>query len=215
MKKTLGVVMFTMTLWSCNSQSSKTEGNSSTEPLKTELAAENKPTIFIKDSSLYDPAFVKGLKDYNEPLQLIGNYVIAGTDTIWFPEDLPLNKHLEFKATKDHQNYLLSVSRTNLTNLSYSFQLTDEKDKLIDSKSGNAVLGSMFFLASETDNDSETGEVYGSYEYWDNSNDCWFAIRIGHGNTPNGKQRAIVNYGCEDKNKQAFMLEQCPTLRAE
>ena len=94
-------------------------------------------------------------------------------------------------------------------------KITDKENKVINTKSGIAVLGSMFFLASEMDEDSETGDGYGSSEYWDRANDCWFAIRVGIGKDHNGKQRAMLNYGCEDKNKQRLNLEDCPTLRTE
>lgn len=215
MKKTICMLMVTLGLWSCNNTSSKNEGKLTNESLKTEMAIENGSNMVIKDSSHYDPAFINGLKGYKEPIQLIDNYIIAESDTTYFPENLPLNKPMVFKAAKDHQTYLLTVTRTSLTNLSYSFKRTGENDKLMDSKSGNAVLGSMFFLASEMDEDTQSAEGYGSYEYWDKTTDCWFALRIGQGNDLNGKQRAMINYGCEDKNKQALALNECPTLRTE
>lgn len=71
---------------------------------------------------------------------------------------------------------MLTVTRTNLTNLPYCFQFTDKDHKTVDTKSGKAILGSMFFLASENDEDSQTGVGYGSCEYWDKTNDCWFVI---------------------------------------
>ena len=108
---------------------------------------------------------------------------------------------------------MLTVTRTNLTDLTYNFQLTDKDNKIIDTKSGKAILGSMFFLASENDEDSQTGDGYGSCEYWDKVIDCWFAIRVGIGKDDNGKLRAMVNYGCKDKSKQTLNLDQCPTLR--
>lgn len=65
------------------------------------------------------------------------------------------------------------------------------------------------------DEDTELGEGYGSSEYWDNSNNCWFSIRIGIGKDENKKQRAKLTYGCEDKSKQRLNLDECPTLRTE
>lgn len=215
MKNAVLIVMVTLVFCSCYHQPSKMEGKSSAEPVQAGTVSKEQSTLIIKDSTRYDPTFIKGLTKYKKPIQLIDNYIIAGTDTTYFPEDIPLNKTIDFKATKDQKKYVLSVSRTSLTNLTYAFKLMDEKDKLLDSKSGNAVLGSMFFLASEIDQDLKTGEGYSSYEYWDNSTDCWFSVRIGHGNAPDGKQRAKVNYGCVDKNKQALTLKECPTLRAE
>lgn len=215
MKKTVFVAMITLGVWSCYSQPSKTEVKSGTEPLKTGTTNTGQSNIFIKDPSQYDKIFIQGLYNYTDPLQLIDNHIISEGYTYWFPEDLQLNRTIVFKASRDKKNFLLSATRTSLTNLSYSFKLTNEKNKIIKSKSGKAVLGSMFFFGSEMDEDSETGEGYSSYEYWDNSGDCWFSLRIGHGNTPNEKQKAKITYGCEDKNKPILELEECPTLRAE
>lgn len=215
MKKTIYTAMITLGLWSCYSQPSKTEAKPAAEPLPTATADANQSTVVIKDYTQYDKAFINELAQYKEPLQLNDNHIVAGADTIYFPEDLPLNKTIDFKATKDQKNYLLSIKRTSLTNLTYAFKLMDEKDKLLDAKSGTAILGSLFFLGSETDNDTKTGEVYGSYEYWDKNSDCWFALRIGHEKDAQGKQRAMVKDGCEDKNKQTLKLDKCPTLRAE
>lgn len=143
------------------------------------------------------------------------NYILIGNDTTYFPDDLSLNKVTTFKATKDNNKFVLTVTRTNLTNLTYNFQLTDKDNKIIDTKSGKAVLGSMFFLASENDEDSQIGDGYGSCEYWDKVNDFWFAIRVGIGKDDNWKLRAMLNYGCNDKSKQTLNLDQYPTLRTE
>jgi hypothetical protein len=171
--------------------------------------------IYVKDKSQYDQSFIEGLSGYNEPILLIDNYIITGKDTTYFPDAFPVEKAITFKGTKAGDNYLLTVTRTNLTNLTYNFQLTNKDNKTIGTKSGKSVLGSMFFLASETDNDSLTGESYASHEYWDKTDDCWFSIRIGNDKDKNGKQRAMLTYGCEDKSKQNFKLDECPTLRTE
>jgi len=185
------------------------------QTLQTDSDDKQLQDIYIKDKSQYDQTFIDGLADYNEPIKLIDNFIITGKDTTYFPEDLNLNNATTFKAIKDNNKYLLTVTRTNLTNLTYNFQLTDKDNKTIDNKSGKAILGSMFFLASENDEDSQTGNGYGSYEYWDKTNDCWFSIRVGIGKDDNGKQRAMLNYGCNDKSKQTLNLDECPTLRTE
>jgi hypothetical protein len=177
---------------------------------------DKQPTnIYIKDKSQYDPAFIGGLSAYNEPISLIDNYIITGRDTTYFPENLSLNKAIVFKASKGNNKYVLTVIRTSLTNLNYNFKLTDNDDKTLDSKSGKSVLGSMFFLGSEMDKDALTAEEYASCEYWNKTNDCWFSIRIGKGKDRNGKQRAMLTYGCEDKNKRSLKVDECPTLRTE
>lgn len=183
--------------------------------LQTDSADKQLHDIYIKDKSQYDQTFIDGLADYNEPIKLIDNYIITGKDTTYFPKVLSLNKATTFKATKGNNEFLLTVTRINLTTLTYNFQLTDKDNKTVNTKIGKAILGSMFFLASENDEDSQTSEGYGSCEYWDKANDCWFAIRIGIGNDDNGKQRAMLNYGCNDKSKQTLNLDECPTLRTE
>ena len=185
------------------------------QTLETDTSGKELHDIYIKDKSQYDQTFIDGLVEYNEPIKLIDNYILTGNDTTYFPNDLSLNKVTPFKATKDNNKFVLTVTRTNLTNLTYNFQLTDKDNKILDTKSGKAILGSMFFLASENDEDSQTGDGYGSCEYWDKVNDCWFAIRVGIGKDYNGKLRAMLNYGCNDKSKQTLNLDECPTLRTE
>lgn len=216
MKQTVYILTLAFGLGSCNNPTTEKLANkNSVDTLNT--VSTNKPNleIYIKDKSQYDHTFIDGLGDYNEPIKLIYNYIITGKDTTYFPEDLSLNKVTIFNANKDSNKFVLTVTRTNLTNLTYYFQIIDKDNKTLDSKSGKAILGSMFFLASENDEDSQTGDSYGSCEYWDKTNDCWFTIRIGIGKDDNGKLRAMLNYGCYDKSKQTLNLDECPTLRTE
>lgn len=214
MKQTIYILILAFGLESCNNQTTeKAVDKNSVDTLKTVSADKPQLDIYIKDKSQYDQTFIDGLANYNEPIKLIDNYIITGQDTTYFPTDLILNKPTTFTAIKDNHNYVLTVKRNNLTNLTYTFKLIDKDNKTVDTKSGKAILGSMFFLASEVDEDSETGDGYGSCEYWDKSNDCWFAIRIGKDD--NGKLRAMLKYGCDDKNKQTLNLDECPTLRTE
>ena len=216
MKQTIYILILAFGLGSCNNQTTeKAVDKNSVDTLKTASADKQQLDINIKDKSQYDQTFIEGLANYNEPIKLIDNYIITGQDTTYFPTDLILNKPTIFTAIKDNHKYVLTVTRNNLTNLTYTFKLIDKDNKTVDTKSGKAILGSMFFLASEIDEDSETGDGYGSCEYWDKSNDCWFAIRIGIGKDDNGKLRAMLKYGCDDKNKQTLNLDECPTLRTE
>ncbi|GAL87538.1 hypothetical protein ATO12_19910 [Sporocytophaga myxococcoides] len=216
MKQIIYILTLAFGLYGCNNKTTeKATDQNLGDTLQTISADKPNLEIYIKDKSQYDQTFINGLADYNEPIKLIDNYIITGKDTTYFPEDLNLNKETTFKATKDINKYVLTVTRNNLTNLTYTFKLIDKDNKTVDTKSGKAILGSMFFLASEVDEDSETGDGYGSCEYWDKSNDCWFAIRIGIGKDDNGKLRAMLKYGCDDKNKQTLNLDECPTLRTE
>lgn len=203
-------------LFNCNNQAAeKTVDKNVIDSVQITSINKDQTDIFVKDKSKYDQTFIDGLSGYNEPIKLIDNYIITGKDTTYFPDDLPLNKQTIFKGSRNSRNIVLAVTRTNLTDLTYNFHLTDLDNKTIDNKAGEAILGSMFFLGSENDADSQTGETYGSYEYWDKSNGCWFSIRIGIGEDDNGRQRATLTYGCEDKIKQTLNLDECPILRTE
>src|SRR5690606_10560862 len=126
-------------------------------------------------------------------IKLINNYILTDRDTTFFPNDLELNKKTTFRGINDSAKFTLTVTRTNLTNLNYEFLILDKNDKIVETKSGKAILGSMFFLASEVDEDDQTGTAYGSYEYSDKAvNGCGSAIRIGVGLDDNGKQRATL-----------------------
>ena len=88
-------------------------------------------------------------------------------------------------------------------------------NETVDSKIGRGTLSAMFFLASEVDEDSQTGDSYGSSEYLDNSSNCSLSIRVGIKKDDYGRLRATINYKCNDKVGIAFNLEDCPTLRTE
>lgn len=202
-------------LGSCNDPTKENSAEkNSFDTLQTVLADKQQQGIYIKDKSQYDQTFIDGLADYNEPIKLIDNYIITGVDTTYFPNDLSLNIPTIFKASKDGNKYLLTVTRINLTSLTYEFQLSDKDNNTIDTKSGKATLFSAFFLGPEGDVDTESGG-YGSQEYWDKANDCWLSLRIGIGADNNGKKRAKVTFGCEDKSKQTLDLDDCPVLRTE
>lgn len=190
------------------------ENQNSVDTLQTDSAEKRLQDIYIKDKSQYDQTFINGLADFKEQIKLIDNYIITGTDTTYFPEDLKLNTKTTFTASKDNHKFSMTVTRTNFTNINYNFQLLDKDNAVIDSKSGQAILGSGFFLAPEGDIDTEMGG-YGSYEYWDKSNNCYFSARIGIGKDENGKQRAKLNYSCDNKSIKAIDLDECPVLRTE
>jgi hypothetical protein len=214
MKQTIYILTLAFGLGSCNNQTTeKAVDKNLVDTLKTVSADKQQLDIYIKNKSQYDQTFIDGLVDYNEPIKLIDNYIVTGNDTTYFPEDLILNKPTTFTAIKENNKYVLTVTRTNLTNLTYKFQLTDKDNKTLDTKSGKAILGSRFFIGPEGDDDIEGG--YGSQEYRDNGKDSYLSIRIEIGKTDNGKQRAKIHYRFNDKTKKTLDLDECPTLRTE
>lgn len=215
MNQLISILTLTLFLLWCSDKTGKAIPKESADTLRAVSAVKKQSDIFIKNRSLYDPSFISGLSRYPEPIRLADNYLVAGKDTSWFPEVLPLNQAIVFTATKAGNQYRLTVTRTNLTDLTYHFILSGKDNTTLDTKTGKSVLGSMFFFGSEMDKDTQTGEGYASYEYWDKKADCWLAVRIGTCREKNGKLRAMIEYGCEDKNQPHLRLKECPTLRTE
>ena len=215
MKKTFYNLTLILFLISCGYKTRKTADKVSLDTLLTISPDPTRSNFFIKDKSQYDPSFVEELSRIREPVRLIDNYIIVREDTTYFPGDLTPGNAIVFKGTKAGRNYVLTVTRENLTNLQYDFKLTGEDETVIYSRSGKSVLGSAFYLGSEMDEDSRNGEGYPSYEYWDKTADCHFALRIGHGKDDHGKLRAKLKYGGEDHSKPSLSLNECPTLRTE
>jgi len=201
---------------SCGGGVGKTiDSEPSVQRVREIKTAKTRSDIYIEDQSRYSPSFIKGLAAYDGTISLVDNYIVTDHDTTLFPEITPLNQPVVFKATNVKYNYTLTITRTNLTNFNYRFHLDSKDSKVVFEKSGEAVLSSFFFLATEIDDDSETGEGYASYEYWDKTADYWFAIRIGSDADRNGKHRARLNYGCKDEERPTMALTDCPTLRTE
>lgn len=213
MKHALYIATLVFGLLSCNSQTTKETANTKNtriiKPIQVTPTARPKEKIYIKDKSLYDPAFLASLSVLNEPIQVIDNYILAGRDTIYFPEEIPMNKETVFKGMKEQKNFILTVTRVNLTSLTYNFVLLNKDNTLIHNKTGKVILG-LFFLGSESDEDDETGDYYFSTEYRDELSDCSFSIRVGE-REGHEKLRANINLHCKDNKSDN--IENSPTLR--
>lgn len=196
----------------CNSPTGKNGSKNNADTLRTDTGHKQQQTILIKDKSNYDASFINGLNGYDEPIQLIDNYIVVNEkDTTYFPEILPLNEAIIFEGSGNHNRIQLTVTRTNLTTLVYDFKNTGNDNKIIDSRSGKAVIGSLFFFAPEADIDTIMNEGYACSEYWDTTRNCSFSVRIGLEPDKNGKQRAKITYGCTDN--PGIDLDECPILR--
>jgi len=210
------IMTLALGLFACSNKTEKQKENKSKDTLQIAPTKEKQSKIFIKDKTKYSATFINELtaSNYNEPIKLIDKYIVVGKDTTEFPHDLNVNQTTIFKATKDNKNYDLTVTRINETTLKFIFKLTDNDQKTLHTESGEATLGAMFFLASEVDEDDQTGEAYGSSEYWKTDNDGRFSARIGS-KDDNGKLRATITYWCDGKRKDKINLDDCPTLRTE
>lgn len=216
MKQTIYILILVLGLWSCNNKTTeKTFDNNTVDTLKTLLADKQPQNIYIKDKSQYDQTFIDGLSEYHEPIRLIDNFMLIGSDTTYFPDDLALDKKTTFTASKDNNKFLLTVTRSNLTNINYEFQLLDKDNSIIDSKSGVAILASGFFLAPEGEDDPETGDSFFSNEYRIDNEKVWIVIKIGMDKNYEGKKRAKIIYGHVVNSKMTEPVTESPILRIE
>jgi hypothetical protein len=127
--------------------------------------------LIIKDTTKYDPSFIKGLKEQGnrkillkDDSLLVWHRIFNGRkDTVVFgkftiPTNLQLNKEIVF-STKDKAKSLI-LKRTNFTNIEY--QLKNENKETI--KSGTAILQSSFYFGAEMGRD-ENGKETVSRQY--------------------------------------------------
>lgn len=214
MKVKIYIITLVFVFCGCNNQTIETDFKKPIiDTLQSALVNKQSQQIYIKDKSLYNKRFIEGILEFKEPIKLIENYILLEQDTIYFPEDIPLQKEILFQGKRGYKSFVLDLVRTNITTLNYNFRLFDDNNrKVLINKSGYAILGSMFFLASETDTDDKTGEEYLSNEYWDKSPSCSFAIRIGE-KDDNGKLRAKVKLSFKNDTSKNIELNDNPTLR--
>lgn len=208
---TISISILTIGLTSCNTLPDKEP--TTTDSLST--SGQTRGNVFIEDESKYGKAFIDELVavNYEQTIKLTDNYMIVGPDTLIFPDPLPLNTSKVFKADKDNKHYELTITRTNLTNINFKFELSDNKKKVLHTETGEGVLGSLFFLGAESDEDNRTQEAYDVLEYRSTKDDCFFSARIESENVAG--QRAKVSFGCSDISKPAIGLEESPVLKAE
>lgn len=167
----------------------------------------------VKDKSQYSELFINKLSKsgYAKTYELINEKLILdGEDTNRFPTFLPLNRMVNFAGYKSGLHYNLKLTRKDYTTVEYRFERY-EKGKLRDEETGEAMLGPSFFMASETDDDDQTGNAYDVVEYSDSKakNDCWFIIRVGN---DHGRYKAKITRAC-DKSEMSIYIDDCPTLR--
>lgn len=148
--------------------------------------------LYIKDPSLYSPEWIAAFKadsSHFKTAKIMGEYIFIDNDTAYFDTSLKLKQDYRFTAFTDSHFYQLAVKRINYTSIEYDFSLL-ENEKPVFNRKGNAHLGSLFFLGSESSSDDETGEGYLATEYYDKSAGG-LTIDIGEPDTQ-GRIRANV-----------------------
>lgn len=208
MKKTILTVATAAFLLSCGN---KSESNSTEQTTSNEIQLNS--NIEVENTTNYDKKFLEGFADYGEKVILKENYLVTGGDTIYFPEVLSLNKETIFKGKDDTYVYTLKITRTNLTNVTYDFTLTDKQQNTVDSKKGTAVLPSLFFFGDESFED-ENGLSHSASDYRNYTDKNWLTITIAHAVNDNLKYMATISYGNEEGG-QGFELETSPILTAD
>src|SRR5688572_13174485 len=131
MKQIIYFLALIVGLWSCSNQSKEKAVDTNLVDTLKMASIDNKQTDSnVTDKSQYDSSFIDGLKEFND-FKLFGNFVLVGNDTIYLPEDLPLNREQLFKGLKNGRQFMLTLKRTNLTNLTYNFKQITSDNKVI------------------------------------------------------------------------------------
>lgn len=140
-----------------------------------------KGKIYIKNKTLYSKDFVDEMlsSNYPFPIKVINNCIIVNNDTIYFPNDLDLNKEYIFNATDENQYHILTLKRINLSTINYIFNIY-ENEKLVYSNEGEANMNIYFFVDSYFPENCKTTEYYDATEYYNKKceNGVIFAIGI-------------------------------------
>jgi hypothetical protein len=150
--------------------------------------------FFVQDSTQYNDDFIddlQSLESVYESIKLIGkNLIFNNTDTIAFPDMLPLNKVIIYQSIMDKKIYRLELKRINFTNIMYSFFI-DKKPV----KSGQVVLVLLpspgFILGTEFSDDNK--EYPSELIEYSNRINGWTSIRIENVNA----KRVIFGFHCD------------------
>jgi len=171
------------------------------------------PWLIVGDSTRYHPAFLEGLRtsDLYPGFTLQEDWMlIAGLpDTIPFPSTiLPLNTAVTFYGCREKRCLQLQLERLNLTAIRY--ELDAGKYGMGYGLSQDTVfLSPTFMMASEVDEEEQSGASYFSTEYAGESEGCHIAVRLGENDE--GKLLVKVVYGCPEGSRQ-INLEESPNL---
>lgn len=173
---------------------------------------EKKATMGSNDSlalaQKYDKIFISGLPDlFNKPYKLMDNYVIVEKDTIYYPEDLPINKEIIFQGYKNHEMVLLSITRTTLTNILYSYRHIGKDNKVLNLREGIAILYPTL-VTEEEQNDGKRIKNISLFwpAYLDNSDNCWFEFKFSH-NDELKKLDVDIHLSCKDKKSGEIVMD--------
>lgn len=167
---------------------------------------DSKDSIALKQQ--YDKIFISGLTElFNKPYKLIDNYVLVETDTIYYPEDLSINKEIVFQGYKNGELVLLSITRKTLTNILYSYRQIDKDNKVSNSREGLAILYPTLVMEEERNDGVKTKNISSFWPtYLDNSDNCWFEFKFSHNEEMN-KLGVDIHLSCKDKKSGEIYID--------
>ena len=170
--------------------------------------------IFVRNKSDYSERFLKefleGHREYckennrrifflNDTLKMTGS---GEYDNMvdFFPEDLPLNKHIEFEKILNDTIYNLGLKRINISTYEYGFQISTKEEEAIFRKMGKVDVTPTFYLAASGSWEDEENEVFGFYtDYVDFVDNKEYYLEISIGN--------ISDNDNEDEIKTTFFYQ--------
>lgn len=157
----------------------------------------------------YNAEFLETLKGMDKEMTMENDYIVMGSDTLYIPTDLILNKAYKFKGTASNgDKYELDVKRTNFTNVDYNYTVHSKDGQLQINMSGEALMNAeALFTDSEIDEDDESS--YATNLYTDIFPKQTIVLRIGAELDSNGKQRAKVSM----ESSSMDLEDNCPMLK--
>ena len=160
------LMIFTM---GCMPNSCTDSNHAGNDILNAPTEHRERDTFYVKDPTLYNPAFIKGLKEFAasgvmsfRTIKLIDNFIITGGDTLHLDTKLPLNEFINFYGQGGDNHYELDIRRINYTDIEYRFRINASSKGHGELLTGTAVMRSDIVLAtSSVPDDDSTGEAYG------------------------------------------------------
>lgn len=202
MKSRLFIILLTILIYSCgqNSKSGKTSNspiitqdsinhqskipgdlNKNDKDLTTNSMNDTSFSMIIRDSSLYSVSFLKSLKPQKAHWKFFldgDRLIINGSDTVLFPDALPLDKVIFLTGRKGDLRINLFVKRILLSTIDYKIEVIKNNNPPTI-KTGLADLSPYFFLHSKMDEVDSTGYSFESTEYWDINGNYLTSIKVG------------------------------------
>jgi hypothetical protein len=163
-------------LASCQNRTARPKQESKPAPASLNTRIGNK-LLQVDDTTHYAAAFIRQLREVSseyDTLKVVGDSLFLWYRPVqkpdstvrhsyWIPTNLELNLEIAFSSSREGKNYLLTLKRTNYTDLSY--QLSQDGNPV---KNGVVSLQGSFFFGAEGES-GEQGPIF-LHQYIDQSN---------------------------------------------